>query len=802
MQIPESWLRSFANPPVGTEELAHLLTMSGLEVEHCAPVAAAFSGVVVAEILSVERHPNADKLSVCRVDAGSGTLQIVCGAPNVRPGMKAPLAKVGARLATGDGKGVEIKIAKMRGVESEGMLCSGRELGLSEDHSGLLELPREAPVGRDVREQLALADHVIDIKLTPNRGDCLSVLGVAREVVALTGEKLVLPDASPVAARSDARHPVRITHPQGCGRFAGRVIRNVNAAAPTPDWMKQRLERAGQRSISALVDVTNYVMLELGRPLHVYDLDKLKGPIDVRWGRKGEKVLLLNEQTVEVDESVLCITDDSGVIGLGGIMGGETTKAENTTRNIFLESAFFFPDAIAGRARRYNFTSDASHRFERGVDFQNNVAGIERATRLILEICGGEPGPTEDLAARLPERKPVRMRVARAQKVIGVAVPADDMSDVFRRLALVFVREGVGQGEAFVVTPPSYRFDIEIEEDLIEEVARVYGFERIPAHPPRAAAAMGPARETRRSLHDLRERLAACDYQEVINFSFVEPEWEADFAGQAAPVRLLNPIASNLSVMRTTLIGSLVANVRYNQARTQPRIRVFEIGRAFVRDAGAAEGPLAIAGLRQPARVAGAACGAALDEQWGVATRPVDFFDVKADVEALISPLELRFESAAHPAFHPGRSARILVQGAPAGWIGELHPKWQHKYELAGPVVLFEVDADAIRAVPLPQPEAISKFPPVVRDIAVLVEDRVPAQGILDAISARKPPIVKEVKIFDIYRGKNLPAGKKSIAFRIVMQHTERTLTDAEADEARDSLVELLRERFSATLRS
>jgi len=803
MQIPESWLRALADPPVATEELAHLLTMSGLEVEHCAPVAPAFSGVVVAEILAVERHPNADKLSVCRVDGGTGTpLQIVCGAPNVRPGMKAPLAKVGARLAAGDGRGVEIKIAKMRGVESEGMLCSGRELGLSDDHSGLLELPREAPVGRDVREQLALADHVIDIKLTPNRGDCLSVLGVAREVTALTGEKLVLPDASPVAAQSAARHPVRITHPEGCGRFTGRVIRNVNAAAPTPDWMKRRLERAGQRSISALVDVTNYVMLELGRPLHVYDLDKLKGPIDVRWGRKGEKVLLLNEQTVAVDESVLCITDDSGVIGLGGIMGGDTTKAESTTRNIFLESAFFFPDAIAGRARRYNFTSDASHRFERGVDFQNNVAGIERATRLILEICGGEPGPTEDLVARLPERRPVRMRVARAQKVIGVAVPADDMSDVFRRLALAFVREGVGQAEAFVVTPPSYRFDIEIEEDLIEEVARVYGFERIPAHPPRAAAAMGPAPETRRSLHDLRERLAACEYQEVINFSFVEPEWEADFAGHAAPVRLLNPIASNLSVMRTTLIGSLVANVRYNQARTQPRVRVFEIGRAFVRDPGAVEGPLAVAGLRQPVRVAGAACGAALDEQWGVATRPVDFFDVKADVEALISPLELRFESAVHPAFHPGRSARILVQGAPAGWIGELHPKWQHKYELAGPVVLFEVDADAIRAVPLPLPEAISKFPAVVRDIAVLVDDRVAAQDILDAINAQKRPIVKEVKVFDIYRGKSLPAGKKSIAFRIVMQHTERTLTDAEADEARDSLVELLRERFSATLRS
>jgi phenylalanyl-tRNA synthetase beta chain len=802
MQIPESWLRSFVNPPVATEELAHLLTMSGLEVEHCAPVAPAFSGVVVAEVLSVDRHPNADKLTVCRVASGNGTHQIVCGAPNVRAGMKAPLAKVGARLVDADGGRIEIKVAKMRGVESEGMLCSGRELGLSEDHSGLLELPQTAPVGRDVREQLALADHVITIKLTPNRGDCLSVLGVAREVAALTGEKLALPDVSPVAAWSDAMHPVRITHAEGCGRFTGRVIRNVDAAAPTPEWMKRRLERAGQRSISALVDVTNYVMLELGRPLHVYDLDKLKGPIDVRWGRKGEKVLLLNEQTVEVDESVLCITDGSGVIGLGGIMGGETTKAETTTRNIFLESAFFFPGAIAGRARRYNFTSDASHRFERGVDFQNNVAGIERATRLILEICGGEPGPTEDLVVRLPERRPVRMRVARAQKVIGVAVPAEDMADVFDRLALPFVREGSGRSEVFAVTPPSYRFDIGIEEDLIEEVARVYGFERIPAHPPRAAASMIAAPEARRSLHELRERLVACDYQEVVNFSFVEPAWEADLAGERDPVRLLNPIANQLSVMRTTLIGSLLANVRYNQARAQARIRVFEIGRAFLRDTDAVEGPLGAAGLRQPMRVAGAASGPALEEQWGVATRGVDFFDVKADVEALCWPLKPRFDAAAHPAFHPGRSARILVREEPAGWIGELHPRWQQKYELADPVVLFEIDADAVQTIPLPRPEVLSKFPPVVRDVAILVDESVTAQALFGAVVGQKSAIVKEVKVFDIYRGKNVPAGRKSIAFRIVMQHTERTLTDAEADEARDSLVELLRERFSATLRS
>ncbi|MDA8108724.1 MAG: phenylalanine--tRNA ligase subunit beta [Betaproteobacteria bacterium] len=792
MQIPESWLRAFVDPALSTEELAHLLTMSGLEVESCAPVAAPFSGVVVARVLSVERHPDADKLSVCRVDAGGAPLQIVCGAPNVRAGMKAPLARVGAKLP-----GIEIRAAKLRGVDSQGMLCSARELGLSEDHSGLLEIDPAAPVGGDVRALLELDDQVLTLKLTPNRADCLSVLGVAREVAALTGARLAGHEAPAVAAASDARHPVRITHP-GCGRFAGRVIRGVDAAAPTPEWMKRRLERAGQRSISALVDVTNYVMLELGRPLHVYDLDKLRGPIDVRWGRKGERVLLLNEQEVEVDESVLCITDDSGVIGLAGIMGGDSTKADSATRNVFLESAFFFPEAVAGRARRYNFTSDASHRFERGVDFDNNVAGIERATRLILEICGGAPGPTEDLVARLPERRPVRMRVARAQKVIGVAIAAEEMAAVFTRLALPFEWEG----ETFVVTPPSYRFDLEIEEDLIEEVARVHGFEKIPAHPPRAPARMSAVPEARRSLHAVRERLAACDYQEVVNFSFVEPQWEADFAGEAQPIRLLNPIASQLSVMRSSLIGSLVANLRYNAARKQPRIRAFEVGRVFLRDPAEKDGPLAVAGIRQPLRVAAAAYGAALDEQWGSAPRPVDFFDVKSDLEALLWPRVPRFEAAAHPALHPGRSARVLLDGEPAGWVGELHPAWQQKYELAQPVALFELEAASLEVAPLPRPSEPSKFPPVVRDIALLVDAGIPVQALLDAIGAQKPAIVRDVTLFDLYQGKNLPEGRKSLAFRVVMQHTARTLTDAEADAARDALVELLARRFSATLRS
>jgi phenylalanyl-tRNA synthetase beta chain len=771
MNIPESWLRSFCNPALSGSALADRLTMSGLEVEAYEPLAPALNGAVVGEVLSVEKHPSADKLVVCKVKAGRETLTVVCGAPNVRVGMKAPL-KAGAK--------------EIRGVLSQGMLCSARDLGLSDDHSGLLEIDDEAE------------DHILTLKLTPNRADCLSVLGVAREVAAVTGAKLRVPAIKPVPKTIADQHPVKLPVPEACGRFAGRVIRGVDARAQTPAWMRERLERAGQRSISALVDVTNYVMLELGRPLHVYDLDKLRGPIVVRWGRKGEKVLLLNEQEVEVSESVLCITDDSGVIGLGGIMGGESTKADEGTRNVFLESAFFHPDAIAGRARAYSFTSDASHRFERGVDFDNNVEGIERATRLILEICGGEPGPTVDTVAKLPKRKPVTMRVARAQKVIGVPVPEKEMASAFRRLGFSF-RKAKG---AFSVTPPSYRFDLSIEEDLIEEVARLYGFERIAAHPPRVAATMLRVPEARRSLHALRERLVAAEYREVVNFSFVEPDWEADFAGEANPVRLLNPIVSQQSVMRTSLIGSLVSNIRYNHARKVPRIRVFEVGRVFLRDPAAEDGPLAVRGVRQPLRMAAAAYGPALAEQWDSPPRGVDFYDVKADLESLLAPLAARFEPVPHPAFHPGRCARLLLGGKAAGWLGELHPKWLQKYELPQAPVLFEVDVEALRQAPLPQPAVPSDQPVVLRDISMLFGLETPLQAILDAMEAEKPRIVQRITLLSVFRGAGVPENRKSLAFRVVMQDTERTLTDAEADAARDSLVALLGRKFAANLRT
>lgn len=803
MQFSESWLRTLTDPSLDTDALSHLLTMSGLEVEECVPVAPPFEGIVVAQILSFEKHPNADRLRVCRVDAGGGEiLQIVCGAPNVVEGMKAPLARVGAKLPAADGSVMEIRRATMRGVDSEGMLCSARELGLSEDQSGLLMLREDATVGQNLRDALDLDDRLFTIKLTPNRADCLSVLGVAREVAALTGTSLTAPPVAAVPASIDATHPVRITSPDGCGRFTGRVIRNVNANAATPDWMRQRLERAGQRCISALVDVTNYVMLELGRPLHVYDADKLQGPIDVRFGAAGESLELLNGQAITLDPTVLAITDDRGPIGLAGIMGGETTKADLDTRNCFLEAAFFFPDAIAGRARRYNFGSDASHRFERGVDFDNNVDGIERATRLILDICGGEAGPVVDVVANLPERPAVRMRVERARKVIGVAIGADEMGAIFDRLGLVNTRESGADGDVFVVTPPSFRFDLAIEEDLIEEVARVYGFDRIPALPPIAPAVMRAQPEARRTAHEVRERMAGLGYHETINFSFVEASWEADLAGVGDPIRVLNPIASQLSVMRSTLLGGLIANIRYNVNRKASRVRVFEVGRVFVRDAAVEEGPLSVAGIHQPTRIAGAAFGAAFDEQWGESSRAVDFFDVKGDVEALLAPLDVRCERASHPALHPGRSARVLVGGVAIGWLGELHPRWQRNFDLAAPVVVFELDLAAVQARGLPTIRELSRLPGLRRDLAVLVDDSIPASAMLDRLREGLPAIVESVEIFDVYRGKGVENGKRSLAFRVLMQDTQRTLTDADADQVMAAAVGLLEQSFGAKLRT
>jgi len=808
MQFSENWLRSMVDPKMNSDELAHLLTMSGLEVEELEPVAPPFSNVVVAEVKAVEKHPNADRLNVCQVDVGTGTLlNIVCGAPNVRAGMKAICAQAGAVLPPGaDGKPFEIKVGKLRGVESQGMMCSAKELKISEEGSGLMELPADAPVGTNIRDYLGLNDLKITIKLTPNKADCLSVLGVAREVSALTGEPLHVPTARQVPVTTDEVLPVKISAPDLCGRFSGRVIRGLNARAETPDWMKRHLERSGQRPVSALVDISNFVMFELGRPSHVFDLHKIHGGLDVRWGRKGESLKLLNGNTIEVDEWVGVIADDKELESLAGIMGGDATAVSLDTTDIYLEAAFWWPNAIQGRARRYNFSTDAAHRFERGVDYATTVEHIERITALLVEICGTadtQVGPVDDHVANLPQRHPVALRTARAQKVIGVPLTDEKIAEIFTRLQLPFTHEP----GRFHVTAPSYRFDIEIEEDLIEEVARVYGFENIPALPPVAPSSILIEPENRRSLFALRHQLADLGYQEVVNMSFVEQQWETDFAGNADPIRLQNPIASQLSVMRSNLIGSLVANVRYNLNRKAGRVRAFEVGAVFLRNPAVQDGPLSVAGFEQPKRVAAIAYGPVADEQWGQPTRNVDFFDLKADLEALFAPRSLRFVKAEHPALHPGRSAMVELDGATVGFIGELHPRWLQKYDLPQAPVLFEVDAEALRARDVPRYTEISKFPGATRDLALVVQQDVPAQALLDAFHAElasnaNGKLVQAVVLFDEYRGKGLEQDEKSLAFRFGLQDTQSTLQDDAVEAIMAALASAAQQKLGARLRA
>ena len=809
MQFSENWLRTMVNPTLTSEELSHLLTMSGLEVEEVEAVAPPFSNVVVARVLKVERHPNADRLNVCEVDAGTGTLlQIVCGAPNVRAGLTVVCALAGAKLPPGeDGKPFEIKVGQLRGVESQGMLCSARELKLSEEHSGLMELPDTAKVGQNFRDFYQLDDLKFTIKLTPNKADCLSVLGVAREVAALTGAPLTVPVSSPVIANLQETLPVTISAPDLCGRFSGRVIRGLNAKASTPDWIKQRLERSGQRSISALVDISNYVMLELGRPTHVFDLDKIHGGLDVRWGRKGESLTLLNGNTVELDDWVGVIADQSQVESLAGIMGGDATAVSLETVNIYLEAAFWWPQAIQGRARRYNFSTDAAHRFERGVDYATTVEHIERITALIIDICGVEGqtkvGPVDDHIINVPKRTPVRLRLARAVKVIGVPLTTPQVADIFTRLGLQFT---VDQ-DVFDVTAPSYRFDIEIEEDLIEEIARVYGFENIPALPPVAANAMRIAPENQRSLFAIRRQLADFDYQEVVNFSFVDADSEQDFGGNADPIRLLNPIASQMSVMRSQLIGGLVANVRYNVNRKQSRVRVFEIGAVYLKNPATVDGELSVAGFDQPKRVTALAYGPVAEEQWGQPSRNVDYFDIKADLEALFAPQALRFAPIDHPALHPGRSAQVFIQDRAIGFIGELHPRWQQKTELPLAPVLFEINADALQDRGLPVYHDISKFPAVVRDLALLVKQAVNVQSILDTMIDESKTnaacrFMQHIVLFDEYRGKGLENDEKSLAFRITLQDTQSTLQDESVESAMAAFIDAVQKKHHAKLRT
>ena len=801
MQFSESWLRTFCNPAISTAQLAETLTMAGLEVEELKPVAPPFTHIVVGEIKEAEQHPNADRLRVCKVDVGqTELLNIVCGAPNARVGIRIPCAMVGAELPPGeDGKPFLIKVGKLRGVESQGMLCSARELKLSEDHGGLMELPLDAPLGTNIREYLDLDDTLFTLKLTPNLAHCLSVYGVAREVSALTGAPLLAPEFPQASVAIQDKVAVKISAPDLCGRFSGRVIRNVNTKASTPQWMVDRLARCGQRSVSPLVDISNYVMFELGRPSHIFDLDKIHGGLDVRWAKPGEQLKLLNGNTVTLDEKVGVIADDQQVESLAGIMGGDATAVSDDTRHIYLEAAFWWPKSIAGRSRRFNFSTDAGHRFERGVDPQWTVEHIERITQLIIEICGTpetQCGAVDDVVAALPAATPVTLRVARAVKVIGMPLTQAQCADALRRLGLP-VQEEPG---LITVTPPSFRFDLQIEEDLIEEVARMVGYNNLPHTPPQAPITAKIRQEAQRSAFAVRRSLAALGYQETINFSFVEERWELELAGNPNPIKLLNPIASQMSVMRSSLIGSLLQVLRFNLARKAPRVRVFEIGRVFLRDATVKSTDTTVEGFDQPMRVSGLASGGADTLQWGRKEQSVDFFDVKGDVEALLAPLKAEFVPATHPALHPGRTAEVKIQGRSIGFVGELHPKWRQSYELAAAPVVFELELDAVLARQVPAFQSVAKFQAVQRDIAVVVADQVTHADLIAAVkSAPTQGLLRDVQLFDVYRPKlakdaEVIAGStdRSLALRVTLNSDESTLTEDQIESAMKAVVEQL----------
>ncbi len=804
MQFPESWLREFCNPPIDTRQLADLLTMSGMEVEELRPVAPPFTKIVVGEVLAVGRHPNADRLNVCQVDAGVGApLNIVCGAPNVAVGIKVPCALVGAVLPPADeadAKPFEIKLGKLRGVESQGMLCSARELKLSDDHGGLLLLDSNAQVGQDIREHLRLDDSFLTLKLTPNLGHGLSVFGIAREVAALTGAPMCQPTIAAVKPAIDDKLPVKVEASDLCGRFSGRIVRGVDTQARTPAWMVERLARCGQRSVSALVDISNYVMFEYGQPTHIFDLDKIHGGLQVRWARSGETLKLLNGNTVTLDDQVGIIADDEAVESLAGIMGGDATAVSDDTRNIYIEAAFWWPESVAGRSRRFNFTTDAGHRFERGVDPARTVEVIERITQLVIEICGGLAGPIDDQTLALPLRQPVDMRVARAAKVIGMPVSAEQCRQVMSRLGLQFSASTGEKGEVLHVIPPSWRFDLQIEEDLIEEVIRVLGYGSLPDTAPMAAITPRVRSESRRDVHQLRRALAGLGYVETINFSFVEARWESELAGNNDPIRVLNPIASPLAVMRSSLLGSLIQVLRSNLARKAPRVRVFEIGRVYKRDESVPDGPTQVAGIEQTMRVAGLAFGGANTEQWAEKARGVDFFDVKGDLEALFAPKTLRFVAAEHPALHPGRSARIELDGRAVGIVGELHPRWRQAYELPAAPVLFEIDLAELNAIALPSFASLPRQQSIRRDLALITPDEVSHDQLIDALRSTPNPLLRSVQLFDQY--KPAAGGERSMAVHLELRDDDATLTDERTEAAVAQILDHLRTRLGVRLRT
>ncbi|MDD3529222.1 MAG: phenylalanine--tRNA ligase subunit beta [Gallionellaceae bacterium] len=785
MQFSEAWLRSLVNPKLDTDQLCHLMTMAGLEVEEAVPVAPAFDQVVVAEILSAEKHPNADRLQVCSVNVGGAEpLQIVCGAPNARAGLKTACAMVGAELP-GEFK---IKQAKVRSVESFGMLCSARELGISDAAEGIMELPADAAVGLPLRQYLDLDDRLITIKMTPNRGDCLSIQGIAREVAAISGSAAHPVDCTPVAAELADTLAVEIAAQDACPVYCGRVIRGIDAGARTPDWMVRRLQRGGIRAIHPVVDVTNYVLLELGEPMHAFDLAKVSGAIRVRPASAGERLALLNDQTIELAEGTLVIADGTGPVALAGIMGGAASAVSDTTVDLFLEAAHFTPDNLAGRARAYGLSTDSSHRFERGVDPALPAAAMERATRLILDICGGQAGPVTVVGAAPARRAAIRFRPKRARRLLGMAVDDSEMCAIFVRLGL----DMEADGHEWQVTPPSYRFDLAIEVDLIEEIARVKGYDNLPAVLPSTTAAMTELAEGRRGRAEVTARLIDLGWQEVVTYSFIDSKQQAMVASGAEPIALVNPIASQMGVMRGNLMPGLLATLRHNLNHGQERLRIFELGRCF----------LGTGSDQQPLRLGGLAYGSARPEQWGEGARAVDFFDVKADMEALIWPLAADYAKAEHAALHPGQCARLGLGGRTIGWLGALHPRLVQQLGLSRTPILFELDWDALAARGLPAYRTVSRFPAVRRDLAVVVDGSIAVGDILSAARAVLPALVTELALFDVYQGKGVPDGKKSLAFKMLLQDTEKTLTDTEIENAVSEVLAYLSQRFGATLRS
>lgn len=787
MRISLQWLAEWADTGNDVRGLAHALTMVGLEVEGVHAAAPPLANVVVGEVKAVTRHPDAEKLNVCRVWNGREELQIVCGAPNVRVGMKAPLALIGAKLPNG----MEIKQAKLRGVESSGMLCSARELGLSEDAAGLFDLPAVLPAGQDLVAALGLNDTIFEVNLTPNRGDCMSVVGVAREVAALRKQPLHPLAMKPVEPKTTERFPVRLEGGAGCPKFVSRVIRGIRPQAKSPFWMQERLRRAGLRPISAVVDVTNYVMLELGQPLHAYDLDKLNGSIIVRFARAGETLRMLDGRVVELAPDILMIADERTLLGMAGVMGGEDSGISDGTVNVLLEGAFFTPSVVAGRGRRFGLITDASQRFERGVDPELQERAIERATELLLECAGGAAGPIEvtRAAESYAAQSAIRVRHQRVQHVLGAPLAADAVADCLVRLGM----KVEGAAPVWSVTPPSWRFDISIEEDLIEEVARLHGFDNIPEQNEIAAHRMQPWTETRAHNERAADLLVDRGYQEAITYSFTEPALQALLLPGPA-FALANPISAELAVMRLSLWPGLLQALGSNQRRQQQRARLFEIGRRYAGADGA-----------ETEVVAGVVAGSALPEQWGIEATKIDFFDVKADVEALLAltgmSAQFRFVAERHAALHPGQSARIWRGDRAIGWLGALHPEHSRRLDLTYPVFVFEVETQSGLSRDIAVFAEISRYPAIRRDIAVIVDEALPAQTLLDTVRDAAGALMQDLTVLSVYRGRQFEKGKKSIALGLQLQDTSRTLTDSEADAIVARVIEQLTLKLNATIR-